>query len=67
MNATIIGNFDVVERSISPSFQNTGMWYNYFSGDSIDVTDTQISIPLQPGEFHIYTTKSFQHRKQIYY
>ncbi|MCB0743931.1 MAG: T9SS type A sorting domain-containing protein, partial [Ignavibacteriae bacterium] len=57
MNATIIGNFDVVERSISPSFQNTGMWYNYFSGDSIDVTDTQISIPLQPGEFHIYTTK----------
>ena len=56
MNAVIIGNFDVVEKSISPSFQNAGTWYNYFSGDSIEVTDTQILIPLKPGEFHIYTT-----------
>ena len=59
MNATIIGNFDIVERSISPSFQNVGMWYNYFSGDSIDVTDTHISMALQPGEFHIFTTIIF--------
>jgi 1,4-alpha-glucan branching enzyme len=56
MNAVIIGNFDVVKKSISPSFQNAGTWYNYFSGDSIGITDTQILIPLKPGEFHIYTT-----------
>lgn len=57
MNVVIIGNFDVITRSISPSFQNTGIWYDYFSGDSLDVTDTQISIQLNPGEFHIYSTE----------
>lgn len=60
MNVTVIGNFDVVEKSISPSFQNAGTWYNYFSGDSIEVTDTQILMPLKPGEFHIYTTVKLQ-------
>jgi 1,4-alpha-glucan branching enzyme len=57
MNAVIIGNFDVIERSIIPSFQETGEWYDYFSGDSLDITDTQININLAPGEFHIFTSK----------
>ncbi len=56
MNAIIIGNFDVVEKSIIPDFQNTGKWYNYFSSDSIEISNTQASITLKPGEFHIYTT-----------
>lgn len=56
MNVTIIGNFDVVERSINPYFQNTGTWYDYFSGSSIEVSDPQAMVTLKPGEFHIYTT-----------
>lgn len=56
MNVTIIGNFDVLEKSINPLFQNTGVWYDYFSGNSINVTDVQAQITLAPGEFHIYTT-----------
>ena len=57
MNVVIIGNFDVVTRSIIPSFQSTGMWYDYFSGDSVNIEDTQISVSLDPGEFHIYTSQ----------
>jgi len=57
MNAVIIGNFHVVEKSIIPAFQESGMWYDYFSGDSLDITDTNININLTPGEFHIYTDK----------
>jgi 1,4-alpha-glucan branching enzyme len=57
MNVTIIGNFDVLNKSIIPSFQNTGIWYDYFSGDSINVANTQDFMNLQPGEFHIYTSK----------
>lgn len=57
MNATVIGNFHVVPLNVNPSFQNTGTWYDYFSGDSLSVMNTQAAIPLQPGEFHIYTTK----------
>jgi hypothetical protein len=57
MNVTIIGNFDVVDKSITPNFQTTGTWYDYFSPDSIVVTDPGMSITLEPGEFHIYTSK----------
>ena len=60
MNVVIIGNFNVVEKSIIPSFHNEGMWYDYFSGDSIEVTNTQLSVTLSPGEFHIYTTIKLQ-------
>ena len=56
MNVNIIGNFYVTQLNINPQFPNTGWWYDYFTGDSIDVTDTQTQIALQPGEFHIYTT-----------
>jgi hypothetical protein len=57
MDVDIIGNFDVVSGSIDPSFQQTGKWYDYFSGDSITVTNVDAPITLQPGEYHIYTTK----------
>jgi hypothetical protein len=56
VNANIIGNFNVIPMSINPQFPNTGWWYDYFSGDSIIVSDTQAEISLEPGEFHIYTT-----------
>ncbi|MCX6152220.1 MAG: alpha-amylase family glycosyl hydrolase [Ignavibacteriales bacterium] len=56
MNVTVIGNFDVINRSINPSFQSTGNWYDYFSGASVNVSDPQATISLQPGEFHIYTS-----------
>jgi len=57
MNVAIVGNFDVVQKTVTPNFQNTGWWYNYFYGDSVNVTNTQMTINLQPGEFRIYTTK----------
>ncbi len=56
MNVTIIGNFNVTPGSINPTFQQTGWWYDYFSGDSILVNNVTDQISLEPGEFHIYTT-----------
>ena len=56
MNVTILGNFDVRTNSIAPNFPNTGTWYDFFSGDSINVTDVNSQITLNPGEFKIYTT-----------
>ncbi|MAT56733.1 MAG: hypothetical protein CMF23_02020 [Ignavibacteriae bacterium] len=57
MNVTVIGNFDVSSRDINPNFQTTGKWYDFFSGDSFNVSNTQDLINLQPGEFFIYSTK----------
>jgi len=57
MDVMILGNFEVTDQTGTPSFQSTGMWYDYFTGDSINVTDVNMSIALSPGEFHIYTDR----------
>lgn len=57
MNVTIVGNFDVLARNINPNFQSTGNWYDYFSGDTLSVTNTSAEIKLEPGEYRIYTDK----------
>jgi hypothetical protein len=55
MDVTIIGNFYVEALDNNPNFQSTGWWYDYFTGDSILVTNTTDNINLQPGEFRIFT------------
>lgn len=57
MNVTVIGNFDVKQGFVNPKFQHTGIWYDYFKGDSVNITDTQAMISLQPGEYRIYFDK----------
>ncbi len=56
MDVNIVGNFDVSEHSVAGQFQSTGTWYDYFSGDPVVVSSTDMNINLQPGQFHIYTT-----------
>jgi hypothetical protein len=56
MDAFIVGNFGVNQLSTNQNFSRTGWWYDYFSGDSINVTNLTENITLPPGEFRIYTT-----------
>ena len=56
-NVSIIGNFDVNTLSVNPNFADFGWWYDYFTGDSMFVTNLQLPITLLPGEFHIFTSK----------
>lgn len=55
MNATIIANFDVVNQATFTGFQHSGWWYEYLSGDSINVSDVNMTIPLEPGEYRVFT------------
>ncbi|MBN2425913.1 MAG: hypothetical protein JXB44_12875, partial [Calditrichaceae bacterium] len=57
MNAVIIGNFDVINQSGQPRFNKTGFWYDYFSGDSLNINNMDTLITLSAGEFHIFTDK----------
>lgn len=57
MDVTIIGNFATTSKSIVPNFSRTGTWYDYFSGLSYEVTNTQQALTLGPGAFYIYTTQ----------
>ncbi|MEO1261828.1 MAG: alpha-amylase family glycosyl hydrolase [Bacteroidota bacterium] len=55
MNVAILGNFDVVGQTFNPKFQQTGTWYEYFSGEMLNVNDVNANITLAPGEYRIYT------------
>lgn len=57
MDVRIIGNFDVLSQPANPNFSKTGNWYDYFSGETLGVTNVTDPITLQPGEYRIYTTK----------
>ena len=58
LQITILGNFDVKALTVHPYFQKTGWWYDYFSGDSLNVTGTgnDFQMDMQPGEYHLYTS-----------
>ena len=57
MDIRVLGNFDVAEASLSGDFSQTGKWYEFFSGDSIDVSNTGALITMDAGEYLLYTTK----------
>lgn len=53
----VIGNFGLTAADISPQFAQEGIWYDYFSGDSITVENIYDLINLKAGEWHIYTSE----------
>ncbi len=56
LDVVAIGNFAIVSQNASTSnFPHTGTWYDYLSGNAVDITSSPIQ--LAPGEFHIYTSK----------
>ena len=55
MNVTILGNFGMETAEITPNFQHTGLWYNYFSGSVRDVTNIAAPISLKAGEYLLFT------------
>ena len=60
LGITVIGNFDVIPASGTVNFQNTGTWYNYFTGDSLVVNNTSQNFTLNPGEYRVYLNKKIR-------
>ncbi len=56
MCVNILGNFGLTEKVIDPEFVQAGKWYDYFSGDSITVTDLNMPITLGAGDYKLYST-----------
>jgi 1,4-alpha-glucan branching enzyme len=59
MDATVLGNFDVTDLDIIPAFTKKGIWYEFFTGDSLNVTDTIAALAFKAGEYRLYTTVKF--------
>ena len=56
-NAVIAGNFDVVGQEMNPGFPFGGIWYDYLTDDSLDVSNPGNAFSYAPGEFHVYTDR----------
>ena len=57
MNVITVANAAVVGVTVAPTFQNTGMWYEFFTGDSLNVTATSQQITLAAGEYRLYMSR----------
>ncbi|MCX7986490.1 MAG: alpha-amylase family glycosyl hydrolase [Bacteroidales bacterium] len=57
MQVIIVGNFDMFMQETSVTFTQAGWWYEFFSGDSINISETNRQIVLRPGEYRLYSTK----------
>jgi len=57
MSAIVLGNFTGVSGSVTayPTFDNTGEWYELISGDSINVTNTSMTLALPEFGLQVYT------------
>lgn len=58
-NVMIVGNFDVQPQAVTPSFQRTGTWNEFFTRRTLTVADVNAPIMLRPGEFRLYSTTPF--------
>ena len=56
MDVTVLGNFDVLNLDVIPDFTRPGMWYEFFTGDSLNVTDPLAALTFKAGEYRLYTT-----------
>jgi hypothetical protein len=65
IKVNILGNFGITPVSVNPAFPVSGKWYEYFSGDSINVTDANSTFEFQPGEYRLYSTKKLPSSKLI--
>lgn len=56
-DAVVVGNFNVETESVTLTLGSDGPWFDYFSGESITLADASFEKELEPGEFHILTSK----------
>ncbi len=58
-NALVLANMDVNPRTFTPGFHHTGTWYNHYSNSSFEVSDVNMTVTLEPGEFAVFTDFDF--------
>ncbi len=57
MTVIAIANIGLTSGNASSVFPTAGTWYEFFSRESINVPTPNILLPLQPGEYRLYTSQ----------
>jgi hypothetical protein len=53
----VVGNFDMIDNSYTINFPVLGSWYEFFTGDSINITNASYPVTLKAGEYRLYANK----------
>jgi len=57
MNVMVYGNWGITDASFPATFPSTGRWYEYFTGDSIDITQVTNTVQVEAGGYRLYTSR----------
>ncbi len=60
VDMAVFGNFDVVERSMNNIVPYPTTWYDYLSGEAVNINNPGAQVTLAPGEFHIYLSERIE-------
>ena len=55
MNVHVVANVALTSSTVTPDFQHTGTWYEYYTGQTLDVANVNATMTLAPGEYRLYT------------
>jgi 1,4-alpha-glucan branching enzyme len=56
-DAVVVANFNVTNRDVTVNFSETGTWYEFFSGDVMEVTNTSTNMNIEPGGYRVFSTQ----------
>ncbi|WP_020527286.1 alpha-amylase family glycosyl hydrolase [Flexithrix dorotheae] len=57
-NVMVVGNFGLETKDEVLEFPQTGKWFDFFTGEKIEVKEKIFVFRLAPGQFHILTDKA---------
>jgi glycosidase len=57
LNMVVLGNFGLQNKDFQITFPSIGTWYDYFTGESIEVLEKEANLFLNRGQFHILSNK----------
>ena len=55
--ALVISNFDVVPKTVSLQFPDSGRWYDVFEGTTVDLVLRSLPLTLPPGTFRVFMNR----------
>ncbi len=53
-NAVVVANVGVQSAIASLTFQHPGIWYEYYTASTLNVSNSQVQFALGPGEYRLY-------------
>lgn len=59
-DVVVLGNFDIEDREINVDFLQDGMWYEFFSGDSINIQGSAFTDQFEAGEYRLYLKEKIE-------